>query len=497
MIDWLKNGLKLLSSKQRHQHKYSGESAPSAGSSSNHRKHRAARNATSDLSRQSKKVEEYLADAKIVTRGEHSISREHIDDNALKVLYRLHKAGFHACLVGGAVRDLLLAKTPKDFDVATNATPEQVKDLFRNCRLIGRRFRLAHVHFGRQIIEVATYRTNHDHTQSGSVDESGRIVRDNVYGGIDDDVWRRDFTANALYYDIANFSIIDFVGGLEDIRQRQLKMIGDAQIRYREDPVRMLRAIRFAAKLDFSIEEKSRTPIYELGSLLQDIPPARLYEEVLKLFHSGHALKSFEALNEYDLLHYLFPAAAQAIKDDPQHLRLLQLAMKNTDDRICNNMRVTPAFLFAALLWAPVAKRAEEINEKGMPYSVAIQKAATAVMSQQVKSISIPRRFTSTMRDIWGLQTRFHYRKGRRAQAVLEHPKFRAAYDFLCLRAQSGEAVADESEWWTQFQQQSSSNTSAVSESSGGKASDSKSSDRRRRRKPRSQNHSSNQTSDD
>lgn len=456
MIDWLKNGLKLLSSKQRHQHKSSGDPAPFAGSSSNHRKHKTTRNVTSDLSRPPKNLKKCLADARIVTRSEHSLSREHIDDNALKVLYRLHKAGFHACLVGGAVRDLLLAKTPKDFDVATNATPEQVKDLFRNCRLIGRRFRLAHVHFGRQIIEVATYRANHDNTQSGSVDESGRIVRDNVYGGINDDVWRRDFTANALYYDIANFSIIDFVGGLEDVRQRQLKMIGDAQVRYREDPVRMLRAIRFAAKLDFSIEEKSRTPIYELGSLLQDIPPARLYEEALKLFHCGHALKSFEALNEYNLLHYLFPAAAQAIKHDPQHLRLLQLAMKNTDDRIRNNMRVTPAFLFAALLWAPVAKRAEEISEKGMPYSVAIQKAATAVMSQQVKSISIPRRFTSTMRDIWGLQTRFHYRKGRRAQAVLEHPKFRAAYDFLCLRAQSGEAVADESEWWTQFQQQSS-----------------------------------------
>ncbi len=395
----------------------------------------------------------HLASATIVPRGEHGISRKYIDKHALKVLYRLHKSGFQACLVGGAVRDLLLGITPKDFDVATDATPEQVDALFRNCRLIGRRFRLAHVHFGRQIIEVATYRSDHGRSQLGSLDESGRIVRDNVYGNISDDVWRRDFTANALYYDISNFSVIDFTGGLDDIRHRRLQMIGDAPTRYREDPVRMLRAIRFAAKLGFTIEENSRTPIYELGALLEDIPAARLYEEVLKLFHSGHALKSFSALNEYDLLHYLFPAAAVAIKDDPQFMRLLQLAMKSTDERIENALRVTPAFLFSALLWVPVSKCAQKIAAKGMPYSVAVQKAVTIIMTEQVKSISIPRRFTSTMRDIWGLQTRFHYRKGRRVTAVFEHPKFRAAYDFLCLRAQAGEDVEADCTWWTEFQQ--------------------------------------------
>ena len=456
MLNWFKS----LAFKQKHREKRITRNAAIVDDKNaldnTHPRHRQGSQKNRDSHRERlspKEKARHLASAVIVPRGEHGVSRKQIDTHALKVLYRLHNAGYQACLVGGAVRDLLLGKTPKDFDVATDATPEEVAALFRNCRLIGRRFRLAHVHFGRQIIEVATYRADHGHSQSGSLDESGRIVRDNVYGNICEDVMRRDFTANALYYDIANFSIIDFVGGLDDVRAGRLSMIGDAETRYREDPVRMLRAVRFAAKLDFTIEDHSRQPIYELGPLLADIPPARLYEEALKMFHSGHALKSFEALVEYDLLRYLFPAADAAIKEDAQFLQLLKLAMANTDERIRKDLRVTPAFLFAALLWAPVAKRADEITHKGMPYSVAIQKAATAVMSEQVKSISIPRRFTSTMRDIWGLQTRFHYRKGRRAQAVLEHPKFRAAYDFLCLRAQAGEDMAEACEWWTDFQQ--------------------------------------------
>ncbi len=396
----------------------------------------------------------FLRDATLVPRSEHGISRKQIDEHALKVLYRLHKAGYQACLVGGAVRDLLLGKTPKDFDVATDATPEEVRQLFRNCRLIGRRFRLAHVHFGRVIIEVATYRADHGQSQSGRQDDSGKILRDNVYGNISDDVWRRDFTANALYYDISSFSIIDFVDGMSDIQQRRLSMIGDATVRYREDPVRMLRAIRFAAKLDFTIEDDSRQPILALGHLLDGIAPARLYEEALKLFHSGHAEKSFQALIEFDLLQYLFPATAVAIEQDANFRQLLQLAMQNTDERIRNDLRVTPAFLFAALLWQPISARANEIADKGMPYSVAIQKAATFMLGQQVRHISIPRRFTTVMRDIWGLQTRFHYRKGKRAQAVLSHPKFRAAYDFLCLRAKVGDATEEECQWWTDFQQQ-------------------------------------------
>jgi len=437
-----------------------GKKAPSEKHA---KKKRVSKKRTSNKKPSNRKVRSASHAAKnnavILSRGEHGISRNNIDDHALKVLYRLHKAGYQACLVGGAVRDLLLGFTPKDFDVATDATPDEVNQLFRNCRLIGRRFRLAHIHFGRQIIEVATYRANHDLSQSGIQDENGRIVRDNVFGELSDDVWRRDFTANALYYDISNFSVIDFVGGYEDIKRKRLCLIGDVETRYREDPVRMLRALRFSAKLGFEIDEKSKTPIYSLGHLLEDIPAARLYEEVLKLFHSGHAARSFELLLEFDVLKYLFPEAAKSIEQDDAIKKMLVIAMKNTDDRIRNDMRVTPAFLFAALLWHPVNSRVHELMDKGMPYSVAIQKIATRTLSQQSSSVSIPKRFTSTMRDIWGLQTRFHYRSGKRAMAVLEHEKFRAGYDFLCIRVQAGEGAKDESlqndcDWWTDIQKQ-------------------------------------------
>jgi len=447
MLNWIKSLKKKRSSKK------SAIAAPQKGSRSKSKIKTKNKSKNTAFNAAGKK-------AVILSRGEHGISRDNIDEHALKVLYRLHKSGYQACLVGGAVRDLLLGITPKDFDVATDATPEEVNKLFRNCRLIGRRFRLAHVHFGRQIIEVATYRTNHDFTQSGIQDESGRIVRDNVYGELSDDVWRRDFTANALYYDISNFSVIDYVGGFQDIKNKRLHLIGDAETRYREDPVRMLRALRFSAKLGFEIDEASKTPIYELGYLLQDIPAARLYEEVLKLFHSGHAVRSFELLQEFDVLQYLFPEAAKSIADDDNVNKMLLIAMQSTDDRISNDMRVTPAFLLAALLWHPVNSRTLEIVEKGMPYSVAIQKVATKVLSQQSASVSIPKRFTSTMRDIWGLQTRFHYRAGKRALSVLEHEKFRAGYDFLCIRARaekSGDVISDleqDCKWWTDIQNQ-------------------------------------------
>jgi len=298
MLNWIKSLKKKTKASKRSASKSVGSSAKKK------RKHSVIAATASGAAKNAEHHE-----VTILSRGQHGISRNNIDDHALKVLYRLHKSGYHACLVGGAVRDLLLGIKPKDFDVATDATPEQVNKLFRNCRLIGRRFRLAHIHFGRQIIEVATYRANHDLTQSGIQDESGRIVRDNVFGELADDVWRRDFTANALYYDISDFSVIDFVGGYEDIKNQQLRLIGDAETRYREDPVRMLRALRFSAKLGFSIDETSEQPIYQLGHLLKDIPAARLYEEVLKLFHSGHAVRSFELLLEFDLLQYLFPEA--------------------------------------------------------------------------------------------------------------------------------------------------------------------------------------------
>ena len=388
----------------------------------------------------------------IIPRSEHGISRKNIDEPALKVLYRLHKAGYQACLVGGAVRDLLLGRHPKDFDVATDATPEEVDELFRNCRLIGRRFRLAHIHFGRQIIEVATFRAPHGELHEEHHDESGRILRDNVYGEIHDDVWRRDFTANALYYNIADFTIIDYVGGAEDIASRRLRLIGDQETRYREDPVRMLRAIRFAAKLGFTIDDSCRQAILELGPLLAEIPAARLFEEVLKLFHSGHAEESFITLQQYDLLKYLFPDVIEDLHDQT-NAEFIRLAMQSTDDRVRLDKPVTPAFLFAALLWSPLNKLIEANVEAGMPYAVALQKATTKLVSSQVRYVSIPRRFTTTMRDIWSLQSRFRFHSGRRAYAVLQHAKFRAAYDFLCLRANAGETEMEQCRWWTEIQE--------------------------------------------
>ncbi|MDH5386897.1 MAG: polynucleotide adenylyltransferase PcnB [Gammaproteobacteria bacterium] len=397
----------------------------------------------------------YSDDVRIIPRAEHGISRKNIDESAIKVLSRLNKAGYEAYLVGGAVRDLLLGHRPKDFDVATDATPEQVKELFRNCRLIGRRFRLAHIHFGRHIIEVATFRGDHGDSQSGHQDDSGRILRDNVYGDIEQDVWRRDFTVNALYYNIADFSVVDFVGGYEDVMEGRLRLIGDPEDRYREDPVRMIRVIRFAAKLGFSIDESCQDFIRDEGVILRDVPAARLYEEVLKLFHSGHAIKSFQGLRDYYLLEHLFPEASKVLDGNEIALKFLQLAMQSTDERIQQNKPVTPAFLFAALLWAPLQRRTEKRLAKGEPHSLALQKAASAMIGEQVRFVSIPKRFTMVMRDIWALQSRFSYRTGKRATSVFEHPKFRAGYDFLCLRSQAGEINDADCRWWTEFQNNS------------------------------------------
>jgi len=393
----------------------------------------------------------------LIPRDEHCISRDNIDDRALKVLYRLHRSGFRALLVGGGVRDLLLNHSPKDFDIATDAHPEQVKKLFGNCRLIGRRFRLAHVFFGREIIEVATFRASHDLPDVNRVkDDAGRILRDNVYGDISDDVWRRDFTVNAMYYDIADFSVVDYMGAMEDIRNRTLRLIGDPVTRYREDPVRMLRAIRFAAKLDFSIHAESEQPIYELGHLLADIPAARLYDEVLKLFHSGNAAVSLELLRKYNLLQYLFPQANKALQSgDAVFEDFLNQALLSTDTRINDGKPITPAFLFAAMLWQSVKQKESEYKAEGQPAAIAMQNAMSDVLRDQVKVISIPKRFSMVARDIWHLQHRFNYRHGRRATSLLQHHKFRAAYDFMCLRGKAGEFDDDSCEWWTRIQSMS------------------------------------------
>ncbi len=406
----------------------------------------------------------------IIPRPEHTISRANISSSALKVLYRLKEAGFESFLVGGGVRDLLLGREPKDFDIGTNAHPDEVRKLFRNARLIGRRFRLAHVRFGREIIEVATFRARHDpdssDNEAGAHSDEGRILRDNVYGSIEDDVWRRDFTVNALYYDIQDFSIVDYVNGLEDLKSGTLRVIGDPEQRYREDPVRMLRAVRFATRLGFRVHEDSEKLLWELGYLLEDIPAARLYEEVMKLFLGGCALNTFELLRHYDLFRYLFPHtdAVLAGEEDGFPITFVSRALGNTDARLAQDKPVTPAFLYAALLWEPMRKQARELEAGGASPLEAIQVAGNRMVSQQADHTSLPKRFSFPMREIWMLQPRLERRRGKTPFRTLDHPRFRAAYDFLLLRAEVGEAPVELAEWWTEFQEQNPSDRSGMVE---------------------------------
>jgi poly(A) polymerase len=388
-------------------------------------------------------------------RAEHCISRRNISNGALRVLYRLNEGGYQAFLVGGAVRDLLLGGHPKDFDIATNATPEQVRGLFRNCRLIGRRFRLAHVVFGREIVEVATFRGTSD---DGSGDRhlvDGRIVRDNVYGTIEEDALRRDFTVNALYYDIADFSVRDYVGGLRDLEEHTLRLIGDPESRYREDPVRMLRAARLAAKLDFTIAPETAAPFSRLGPLLSDAPPARLFDESLKLFLSGYGLASFHALQTHGLLEHVFRATARSLESThaDRFRVLLERTLASTDERVRAEKPVTPAFLFAALLWEPVRAAAEESTAKGSDPVAAWSSASARIMSEQAARVAIPRRFAGSIEEIWILQPRFEQRIKKRVLRLLAHPRFRAAYDFLLLRSSESPALLELADWWTAAQQ--------------------------------------------
>ncbi|RUO30193.1 polynucleotide adenylyltransferase PcnB [Aliidiomarina sanyensis] len=400
-------------------------------------------------------------------RSEHPISRDDIPENALKVLYRLHKAGFEAYLVGGCVRDLLLGVTPKDFDVATNASPEQIKGLFRNCRLIGRRFRLAHIVYGKDIIEVATFRGHHpeDEDDSGrsvqphaKQNDQGLLLRDNVYGTIDEDAQRRDFTVNALYYSIADFAIYDFANGIADLEAGRLRLIGDPEQRYREDPVRMLRAVRFATKLGLRIEEQTAAPIKTLAPLLENIPPARLFEEFLKLTLHQRAEANFELLHEYGLFTKLFPMLKSALKQPESfEYRMTQQVFADTDARLREDKGVNPAYLFAALLWYPVQAHAEEIMaEGGLAEFDAFAISAADVVGRQVRSIAIPKRFSLPMRDIWMLQLRLRQKQPRRAIRLLSHPKFRAGYDFLLLRArvENHPSLRDLGKFWTDLQKE-------------------------------------------
>ncbi|RDL44095.1 polynucleotide adenylyltransferase PcnB [Marinomonas piezotolerans] len=406
-----------------------------------------------------------------IARDNHSFSRKHVSPNALKVLYRLSDAGFDAFLVGGCIRDNLIGIEPKDFDVVTNATPEDVHALFSNSRLIGRRFKLVHVTFGREIIEVSTFRANTNNQEKPPVHDGrkslkdkdtarsshGIILRDNVYGTIDEDAERRDFTFNALYYNIKDFSIHDYCGGLEDIEKRQIRIIGDARQRYKEDPVRMLRAIRFAGKLGFDIEANTAAPIKEMAPLLDHIPPARLFEEVIKLLGSGNGEVTFRLLREYGLFKYLFPDTDALLqsgwqREDISPEAFILQGLKNTDQRIQGGQSTAPYFLYAILLWPSVALRHEEFEKQGLPVLPALHQAASMVLDNQVASTAIPRRFSTPMREIWDLQFRLPKRYGKRAFTLLQHPRFRAAFDFLLIREQSGTELGGLGQWWTEFQ---------------------------------------------
>ena len=391
---------------------------------------------------------------RIIPRAEHGISRKNISNGALRVLYRLHEAGYKAFLVGGAVRDLLLGGHPKDFDVATDATPEQTRALFRNCRLIGRRFRLAHVVFGREIVEVATFRGIGEAGDSDRHVVDGRILRDNVYGSIEEDAIRRDFTINALYYDIADFSVRDYVGGIGDLQHRSMRLIGDPEQRYREDPVRMLRAARLAAKLDFELAAETEEPIVRLAPLLGDVAPARLFDESLKLFLSGHGLESLRRLHNLGLLGQIFPATAAALAgpNSARFGRLLGYAFTSTDERIRSDKSVTPAFLFAAMLWEPVRSLAEHLVEEGADHGAAWTMAVDRVLHQQAARIAIPKRFAIAMDEIWLMQSRFEQRQKKRVMRLLAHPRFRAAFDFLVIRAHEEPELQAQVDWWTEVQ---------------------------------------------
>jgi poly(A) polymerase len=433
---------------------------------------------------------------RIIPRAEHPISRRHISQNALRVLYKLREGGHQAFLVGGCLRDLMLGVEPKDFDVATSARPEEVKRLFRNCRLIGRRFRLAHVFFGHDIIEVATFRAasaalpgtdeaddpdillevgaseddpeaeaesdqarERDADDEGDdgdrvLDDQGRILRDNTYGSIEEDVWRRDFTCNALYYNIDDFSLWDYVGAVADVQARRLRLIGDPAQRYREDPVRMLRAARFEAKLAFTLDADTERALAELGPLLTDVPAARLFDETLKLFLTGHGVKSLEVLRRRGLLGVLYPGVERFLAKHPGSAveQLLVAGLANTDERVHAGKSVTPTFLFTLLLYGPIAAYIEQQPPERWGDVGTILDACDAALREAAKRVTIPKRFSLGVRDMFALQPQLEHPRSRRVLRLIEQPRFRAAFDLLLLRAQVGMAQQELVDWWAALQ---------------------------------------------
>lgn len=420
----------------------------------------------------------------ILPRSKHGIKRGTIDACALKTCETLADAGFKAFVVGGAVRDLLLDKKPKDFDVATDATPEEVRRLFRRSRIIGRRFRIVHVMCGRDTIEVTTFRAggnlNGEEEDERLTDETGRILEDNIFGSQAEDAARRDFTVNALYYDPLREEVHDYFNGVADCRKKILRMIGDPATRYREDPVRMLRAARFAAKLDFHIDPATRKPVAELARLLDNVPRARIFDEAVKLLMSGHALRGVHQLRAEGLHHGMLPLL-DTILDDPQGKRFIEAGLHNTDQRIHEDKPASPAFLFACLLWPQVLRHWQETMAGGEKPIPALHLAMDEVLETQREQLAIPRRYDGMIKEIWALQPRFEHRSGARPFRLLEHPRFRAGYDFLLIRAESGEVAQELGDWWTAFQDADEASRKAMLLADSGPKPK-----RRRRRKPKS-----------
>jgi poly(A) polymerase len=395
----------------------------------------------------------------ILAATQHDLLEKNISKNALAVLKQLQQAGYQAYLVGGSVRDLLLGMRPKDFDIATDAHPEKIRRLFRNSRLIGKRFRLVHVFFGREIIEVSTFRAHHPEQAhpEGHASNTGMLLRDNIFGSIEDDAWRRDFTINALYYNAADATVIDYTNGMQDLRNKSIRILGDPISRYKEDPVRMLRAIRLAAKLSFSLEAETGKHLYDLKDELKHVSNARMFDVVLKLFYCGHAVIAFNMLRQYGFFGLLFPQTEAMLKlpaETEKTLALILQSCRNTDLRIANEQSLNPAFLFATLLWPPVQHRKQQFKEEeGHRGFHALQLATHKVIRKQTQTIAIPRRYTAIIEEIWAMQHLLEEHPKRRIFAIFSQPRFRAAYDFLLLRFEAGETNLKKAVmWWQEFQ---------------------------------------------
>ncbi|MBW8898660.1 MAG: polynucleotide adenylyltransferase PcnB [Massilia sp.] len=384
----------------------------------------------------------------ILGADQHGIDPKLVSANAVRVTQTLQEAGFKAFVVGGAVRDLLLGVKPKDFDIATDATPEEVKKLFRRAFIIGRRFQIVHVMFGQDLLEVTTFRGKGSDT--APKDEHGRVLRDNDFGPQHEDAERRDFTINAMYYDPATQTVLDYHGGIEDIRAKVLRIIGQPEARYREDPVRMLRVVRFAAKLQFTIEPATRAPIPVMAPLINNVPAARVFDEMLKLLMSGHALACLKELRSSGLHHGLLPLL-DVVLEQPIGMKFVTLALESTDTRVKAGKGVSPGFLFASLLWHQVLEKWNAYRAAGESPIPALHLAADDVLDNQTDNLALQRRIATDMRDIWAMQPRFERRNGKSPYKLLEHPRFRAGFDFLLLRCESGELDAEIGNWWATF----------------------------------------------